>query len=102
MNTFDDAITALREGKRATRKHWRTEGIIAVVVLSSSFSQTIKETPEINQTFDDTDEIYHFLSLSEFAMIGNKMDKENKVVEFFGHWFPTDNDVFAEDWEILD
>ncbi len=101
-NTFGDAIAALKEGKRATRKNWRGEGTIALVVLSSSFSQTIKENPEINQTFDDTDEIYNFLSLSEFTMVGNKTNKENKKSEFFKHWFPTDEDISAEDWVIFD
>ena len=108
---FGAAIKALKEGKKVARKGWIGEGVFVFMRPADELhiSFVAKEIKSLPQSVKD---YYYQDCLDEN---GNVLElKENDVVKFMAYsclktadgaiangWTPSQDDMFAEDWLII-
>lgn len=78
--SFDVALKALKEGKEVKRASWPDKNFIAMVDLSEYVCITSPKE-----------------EVSGFSIIRRKSDPEWSTED----WKPTNNDLLAEDWIVL-
>lgn len=87
MVGFDQALLALKEGKRITRTGWNGKGMFAYMVPAASYPV---QTGAAKEYFGEGSMISY---RDYFAL---KTVDENVAV-----WVPSTSDILAEDWEVL-
>lgn len=86
--TFGEAVTALKEGKRATRIGWNGKGMFLYYVPASKYPYTT----EVGKSIADENG-----NVEYGAYIAMKTAQGNVVP-----WLASQTDVLAEDWLTLD
>ena len=101
MKNFGEAIEALKQGKKVTRKDWNGKGLfvfkkvpeeigIEIIPKMQSLPQSVKDT-----FIERGRSIKYSIKYSNQLVI---VDRNNEIKG----WSPSASDALAEDWEIVD
>lgn len=83
---FGQALEALKEGQKITRKGWNGQGMFAYYVPPASYPA---QTEAAKKTFGDSVPYRAYLALKT---------AQNDIAT----WNPSTSDVLAEDWEVVE
>ena len=81
---FGEVLEALKQGKKAQRTGWNGNGLFVTLQVPDENSKMTKPYMYLTSPIDST------------KQYGGE-EKENRIP-----WIPSQTDIFAEDWIIID
>lgn len=93
---FGEALQAVKEGKKIQRNGWNGKG--QFVIKAGGYSV---ELDKLRPGTHITKEFLESLGCGEME-ITEHLDLWNSQRQYVPGWVPSQGDMFAEDWQILD
>lgn len=90
MNTFGQALEALKSGHKVARKGWNGRGMWLILVPGSNGIRPVAGTP------------YSNAGLTDKVNINPHIDMYTATGEMQPGWLASQTDMLADDWVVLD
>lgn len=94
--TFGDAIEALKQGKKVTRKRWSNEGMFLWLKHGTEIPSEWCKDPMLKQLADKNGGM--IIGLPTICMCTHD-DTGNKAI--LTGWLASTTDMLSDDWEIV-
>lgn len=96
MINFGQAIEAIKAGKKVARYGWNGKGMYLWLLPEARIPKDWCHDEKLKECFGDEDEL---LCLPSIRMYTHNSSGRNAVLT---GWIPSQSDIFANDWYILD
>ena len=98
MKNFGEAIEALKQGKKVTRKGWNGKGMFLFLLPAGKIPKSVIHDGALASVVDEVDGDY-FEALGSIRMW--TVNSEGRKAVLTG-WLASQTDMLSEDWEIID